>query len=169
MLNSWTWIHVRLRAVLMYSHTGCWCHFLCVCVSFIWLSVFSVFCAQMISKRNSASSSLIWSLYMCCLMSLYCDWWMSAHAAPWLVQTIEFDEGAGAVLRIQPLRAPRDENVYECVAKNTEGEIAVTSKLSIIRGEIYVIVFIVIIIVIQPHHSPFILQLYWILQSHCRK
>ncbi len=54
-----------------------------------------------------------------------------------LVQTIEFDEGAGAVLRIQPLRAPRDENAYECVARNTEGEVAVTSKLSIIRGEIY--------------------------------
>uniref|UniRef100_A0A671P2Y2 protein-tyrosine-phosphatase n=1 Tax=Sinocyclocheilus anshuiensis TaxID=1608454 RepID=A0A671P2Y2_9TELE len=48
----------------------------------------------------------------------------------------EFDEGAGAVLRIQPLRAPRDENVYECVAKNTEGEVAVTSKLSIIREDL---------------------------------
>lgn len=83
-------------------------------------------------------------------MSLCCDWWMCAHAALSLVQTIEFDEGAGAVLRIQPLRAPRDENVYECVAKNTEGEIAVTSKLSIIRGETF---FIIIIIVIQSHHS----------------
>ncbi|RXN22789.1 receptor-type tyrosine- phosphatase S-like protein [Labeo rohita] len=53
------------------------------------------------------------------------------------IETIEFDEGAGAVLRIQPLRAPRDENVYECVAKNTEGEIAVTSKLSIIRVHLF--------------------------------
>lgn len=35
------------------------------------------------------------------------------------VQTVEFDEGAGAVLRIQPLRAPRDENIYECVARNS--------------------------------------------------
>ncbi|XP_051989338.1 receptor-type tyrosine-protein phosphatase S-like [Xyrauchen texanus] len=52
------------------------------------------------------------------------------------IETIEFDEGAGAVLRIQPLRAPRDENVYECVARNTEGEIAVTSKLSIIREDL---------------------------------
>ncbi|KAF4117940.1 hypothetical protein G5714_002493 [Onychostoma macrolepis] len=52
------------------------------------------------------------------------------------IETIEFDEGAGAVLRIQPLRAPRDENVYECVAKNTEGEVAVTSKLSIIREDL---------------------------------
>lgn len=51
------------------------------------------------------------------------------------LQTIEFDEGAGAVLRIQPLRAPRDENIYECVAENTEAEITVNAKLSIIRGE----------------------------------
>ncbi|KAL6468172.1 hypothetical protein MHYP_G00238490 [Metynnis hypsauchen] len=51
------------------------------------------------------------------------------------IETIEFDEGAGAVLRIQPLRAPRDENVYECVARNSEGEIAFTSKLSIIRED----------------------------------
>lgn len=51
------------------------------------------------------------------------------------VQTIEFDDGAGAVLRIQPLRAPRDENVYECVARNSEGEVSVTSKLSIMRGK----------------------------------
>uniref|UniRef100_A0A671M5E1 protein-tyrosine-phosphatase n=1 Tax=Sinocyclocheilus anshuiensis TaxID=1608454 RepID=A0A671M5E1_9TELE len=69
-------------------------------------------------------------------MSLCYDWWMSAYAALSLVQTVEFDEGAGAVLRIQPLRAPRDENVYECVAKNTEGEVAVTSKLSIIREDL---------------------------------
>ncbi|XP_056599122.1 receptor-type tyrosine-protein phosphatase S isoform X4 [Triplophysa dalaica] len=52
------------------------------------------------------------------------------------IETVEFDDGAGAVLRIQPLRAPRDENVYECVAKNTEGEIAVTSQLSIIREDL---------------------------------
>lgn len=51
------------------------------------------------------------------------------------VQTIEFDEGAGAVLRIQPLRAPRDENTYECVARNSEGEVSVTAKLAIIRGK----------------------------------
>ncbi|XP_048019511.1 receptor-type tyrosine-protein phosphatase S isoform X19 [Megalobrama amblycephala] len=52
------------------------------------------------------------------------------------IETIEFDEGAGAVLRIQPLRAPRDENAYECVAKNTEGEITKTSTLSIIREDL---------------------------------
>ncbi|XP_057181725.1 receptor-type tyrosine-protein phosphatase S isoform X4 [Triplophysa rosa] len=51
------------------------------------------------------------------------------------IETIEFDEGAGAVLRIQPLRAPRDENIYECVAENSEGEINVQAKLSIIRED----------------------------------
>ncbi|XP_054624652.1 receptor-type tyrosine-protein phosphatase S-like isoform X6 [Dunckerocampus dactyliophorus] len=50
--------------------------------------------------------------------------------------TIEFDEGAGAVLRIQPLRAPRDENIYECVARNSEGELSVTAKLAIIREDL---------------------------------
>ncbi|XP_041848311.1 receptor-type tyrosine-protein phosphatase S-like isoform X1 [Melanotaenia boesemani] len=50
--------------------------------------------------------------------------------------TIEFDEGAGAVLRIQPLRAPRDENTYECVARNSDGEVSVTAKLSIIREDL---------------------------------
>uniref|UniRef100_A0A672PXA3 protein-tyrosine-phosphatase n=1 Tax=Sinocyclocheilus grahami TaxID=75366 RepID=A0A672PXA3_SINGR len=52
------------------------------------------------------------------------------------VRLIEFDEGAGAVLRIQPLRAPRDENIYECVAENSEGEISVQAKLSIIREDL---------------------------------
>nr|XP_015220909.1 PREDICTED: receptor-type tyrosine-protein phosphatase S isoform X15 [Lepisosteus oculatus] len=51
------------------------------------------------------------------------------------IETIEFDEGAGAVLRIQPLRAPRDENIYECVAENSEGEVTVSAKLSIIRED----------------------------------
>ncbi|XP_057713013.1 receptor-type tyrosine-protein phosphatase S-like isoform X7 [Corythoichthys intestinalis] len=50
--------------------------------------------------------------------------------------TIEFDDGAGAVLRIQPLRAPRDENIYECVARNSEGELSVTAKLAIIREDL---------------------------------
>uniref|UniRef100_A0A8C6MBT8 protein-tyrosine-phosphatase n=1 Tax=Nothobranchius furzeri TaxID=105023 RepID=A0A8C6MBT8_NOTFU len=52
------------------------------------------------------------------------------------IETIEFDEGAGAVLRIQPLRAPRDENFYECVARNSEGQVAVTAKLDIIREDL---------------------------------
>ncbi|XP_077955154.1 receptor-type tyrosine-protein phosphatase S isoform X10 [Gasterosteus aculeatus] len=50
--------------------------------------------------------------------------------------TVEFDDGAGAVLRIQPLRAPRDENIYECVARNSEGEVSVTAKLAIIREDL---------------------------------
>ncbi|XP_056095063.1 receptor-type tyrosine-protein phosphatase S isoform X26 [Rhinichthys klamathensis goyatoka] len=52
------------------------------------------------------------------------------------IETIEFDEGAGAVLRIQPLRAPRDENIYECVAENSEGEDSVQATLSIIREDL---------------------------------
>ncbi|CAB1433282.1 unnamed protein product [Pleuronectes platessa] len=52
------------------------------------------------------------------------------------IETIEFDEAAGAVLRIQPLRAPRDENIYECVAENSGGEITVNAKLSIIREDL---------------------------------
>uniref|UniRef100_A0A4W5PGN9 protein-tyrosine-phosphatase n=1 Tax=Hucho hucho TaxID=62062 RepID=A0A4W5PGN9_9TELE len=52
------------------------------------------------------------------------------------IETIEFDDGAGAVLRIQPLRVPRDENVYECVARNSEGDVATTAKLAIIREDL---------------------------------
>ncbi|XP_062816774.1 receptor-type tyrosine-protein phosphatase S isoform X2 [Anolis carolinensis] len=50
-------------------------------------------------------------------------------------ETIEFDEGAGAVLRIQPLRTPRDENVYECVAQNSVAEITVSAKLTVLRED----------------------------------
>ncbi|XP_006152819.1 receptor-type tyrosine-protein phosphatase S isoform X2 [Tupaia chinensis] len=50
-------------------------------------------------------------------------------------ETIEFDESAGAVLRIQPLRTPRDENVYECVAQNAVGEITVHAKLTVLRED----------------------------------
>ncbi|XP_066491387.1 receptor-type tyrosine-protein phosphatase S isoform X2 [Tiliqua scincoides] len=50
-------------------------------------------------------------------------------------ETIEFDEGAGAVLRIQPLRTPRDENVYECVAQNSVAEITVNAKLTVLRED----------------------------------
>ncbi|XP_055007692.1 receptor-type tyrosine-protein phosphatase S-like [Boleophthalmus pectinirostris] len=52
------------------------------------------------------------------------------------IETIEFDEGTGAVLRIQPLRAPRDENIYECVARNNQGEVSITAKLAIIREDL---------------------------------
>lgn len=48
---------------------------------------------------------------------------------------IEFDDGSGSVLRIQPLRTPRDEAIYECVASNTVGEISVSTKLVVLRGK----------------------------------
>ncbi|XP_063049316.1 receptor-type tyrosine-protein phosphatase S-like [Engraulis encrasicolus] len=47
----------------------------------------------------------------------------------------KFDGGAGAVLRIQPMRAPGDEATYECVARNTQGEASVTSKLTILSED----------------------------------
>nr|XP_025717083.1 receptor-type tyrosine-protein phosphatase S isoform X4 [Callorhinus ursinus] len=50
-------------------------------------------------------------------------------------ETIEFDQSAGAVLRIQPLRTPRDENVYECVAQNSIGEVTVHAKLTVLRED----------------------------------
>ncbi|XP_041525270.1 receptor-type tyrosine-protein phosphatase S isoform X7 [Microtus oregoni] len=50
-------------------------------------------------------------------------------------ETIDFDESSGAVLRIQPLRTPRDENVYECVAQNSVGEITVHAKLTVLRED----------------------------------
>ena len=50
------------------------------------------------------------------------------------LQVIEFDDGSGSVLRIQPLRTPRDEAIYECVASNSVGETSATTKLSVLRG-----------------------------------
>ncbi|XP_031204336.1 receptor-type tyrosine-protein phosphatase S isoform X6 [Mastomys coucha] len=50
-------------------------------------------------------------------------------------ETIDFDESSGAVLRIQPLRTPRDENVYECVAQNSVGEITIHAKLTVLRED----------------------------------
>ncbi|XP_059575970.1 receptor-type tyrosine-protein phosphatase S isoform X17 [Alligator mississippiensis] len=50
-------------------------------------------------------------------------------------ETIEFDESAGAVLRIQPLRTPRDENIYECVAQNLHGEVTVQARLTVLRED----------------------------------
>ncbi|XP_043576651.1 receptor-type tyrosine-protein phosphatase S-like [Chiloscyllium plagiosum] len=50
-------------------------------------------------------------------------------------EVIEFDDGAGAVLRIQPLRTPRDEAVYECQATNTLDDVTVTAKLTVLRGK----------------------------------
>ncbi|XP_035385712.1 receptor-type tyrosine-protein phosphatase delta isoform X6 [Electrophorus electricus] len=48
---------------------------------------------------------------------------------------IEFDDGSGSVLRIQPLRTPRDEAIYECVASNNVGEISATTRLTVLRED----------------------------------
>ncbi|EMP29822.1 Receptor-type tyrosine-protein phosphatase delta, partial [Chelonia mydas] len=50
-------------------------------------------------------------------------------------EVIEFDDGSGSVLRIQPLRTPRDEAIYECVASNSVGEISVSTRLTVLRGK----------------------------------
>ncbi|KAG3282967.1 protein tyrosine phosphatase, receptor type F, transcript variant X20 [Ictidomys tridecemlineatus] len=50
-------------------------------------------------------------------------------------EVIEFDDGAGSVLRIQPLRVQRDEAIYECTATNSVGEINTSAKLSVLEEE----------------------------------
>uniref|UniRef100_A0A4W5R1M5 protein-tyrosine-phosphatase n=1 Tax=Hucho hucho TaxID=62062 RepID=A0A4W5R1M5_9TELE len=50
-------------------------------------------------------------------------------------EVIEFDDGSGSVLRIQPLRTPRDEAIYECVASNTVGELSATTRLTVLRED----------------------------------
>ncbi|XP_004706581.2 receptor-type tyrosine-protein phosphatase delta isoform X31 [Echinops telfairi] len=50
-------------------------------------------------------------------------------------EVIEFDDGSGSVLRIQPLRTPRDEAIYECVAANNVGEISVSTRLTVLRED----------------------------------
>ncbi len=56
---------------------------------------------------------------------------------PWLSsgQVIEFDDGSGSVLRIQPLRTHRDEAIYECTATNSVGEINTSAKLTVLEGK----------------------------------
>uniref|UniRef100_A0A671RCX2 protein-tyrosine-phosphatase n=1 Tax=Sinocyclocheilus anshuiensis TaxID=1608454 RepID=A0A671RCX2_9TELE len=50
-------------------------------------------------------------------------------------EVIEFEDGSGSVLRVQPLRTPRDEAVYECVASNEAGEISAATRLSVLRED----------------------------------
>ncbi|KAM7394177.1 hypothetical protein PAMP_020991 [Pampus punctatissimus] len=52
-----------------------------------------------------------------------------------LPSVIEFDDGSGSVLRIQPLRTPRDEAIYECHASNSAGEITASTRLSVLRED----------------------------------
>ncbi|KAG7229056.1 hypothetical protein INR49_013175 [Caranx melampygus] len=51
-------------------------------------------------------------------------------------KVIEFDDGSGSVLRIQPLRTHRDEAIYECTATNSAGEINTSAKLTVLEGKI---------------------------------
>ncbi|XP_062333564.1 protein tyrosine phosphatase receptor type Db isoform X9 [Osmerus eperlanus] len=50
-------------------------------------------------------------------------------------EVIDFDDGSGSVLRIQPLRTPRDEAIYECHASNTAGEITTSTRLNVLRED----------------------------------
>ncbi|XP_008433998.1 receptor-type tyrosine-protein phosphatase delta isoform X27 [Poecilia reticulata] len=50
-------------------------------------------------------------------------------------EVIEFSDGSGSVLRIQPLRTPRDEAIYECVAFNSVGETSATTRLTVLRED----------------------------------
>lgn len=52
------------------------------------------------------------------------------------LKVIEFDDGSGSVLRIQPLRTHRDEAIYECTATNSAGEINTSAKLTVLEGKI---------------------------------
>ncbi|KAK6324487.1 hypothetical protein J4Q44_G00038290 [Coregonus suidteri] len=50
-------------------------------------------------------------------------------------EVIDYEDGSGSVLRIQPLRTPRDEAVYECHASNPAGEITALCSLSVLRED----------------------------------
>ncbi|XP_051561169.1 receptor-type tyrosine-protein phosphatase S-like [Myxocyprinus asiaticus] len=50
-------------------------------------------------------------------------------------EVIEFEDGSGSVLRVQPLRTPRDEAMYECVASNEAGEISASTRLTVLRED----------------------------------
>ncbi|XP_072540059.1 protein tyrosine phosphatase receptor type Fa isoform X8 [Salminus brasiliensis] len=50
-------------------------------------------------------------------------------------EVIEFDDGSGSVLRIQPLRTHRDEAIYECTATNSVGEINTSAKLIVLEED----------------------------------
>uniref|UniRef100_A0AAY5EY33 protein-tyrosine-phosphatase n=1 Tax=Electrophorus electricus TaxID=8005 RepID=A0AAY5EY33_ELEEL len=50
-------------------------------------------------------------------------------------EVIDFEDGSSSVLRVQPLRTPRDEAIYECVASNTVGEISISTRLTVLRED----------------------------------
>ncbi|XP_077463802.1 protein tyrosine phosphatase receptor type Fa [Stigmatopora argus] len=50
-------------------------------------------------------------------------------------EVMDFPDGSGSVLRIQPLRTHRDEAVYECAAANVLGRINASAKLTVLEEE----------------------------------
>ncbi|XP_028832631.1 receptor-type tyrosine-protein phosphatase F-like isoform X4 [Denticeps clupeoides] len=50
-------------------------------------------------------------------------------------EVIDFNDGSGSVLRIQPLRAHRDEAVYVCTAANSAGETNSSAKLTVLEED----------------------------------
>uniref|UniRef100_S4RF98 Ig-like domain-containing protein n=1 Tax=Petromyzon marinus TaxID=7757 RepID=S4RF98_PETMA len=50
-------------------------------------------------------------------------------------EVTEFEDGSGSVLRIQPLRTPRDEGEYECTASNGVGVATASATLTVYRGD----------------------------------
>ncbi|ROI15238.1 Receptor-type tyrosine-protein phosphatase F, partial [Anabarilius grahami] len=52
-------------------------------------------------------------------------------------EVIEFDDGSGSVLRIQPLRTHRDEAIYECSATNSVGEINTSANLTVLEAALH--------------------------------
>ncbi|XP_077572600.1 protein tyrosine phosphatase receptor type Fa isoform X2 [Stigmatopora nigra] len=50
-------------------------------------------------------------------------------------EVMDFPDGSGSVLRIQPLRTHRDEAVYECAAANALGRINASAKLTVLEEE----------------------------------
>ncbi|XP_052364085.1 receptor-type tyrosine-protein phosphatase delta-like [Oncorhynchus keta] len=50
-------------------------------------------------------------------------------------EVIDYEDGSGSVLRIQPLRTPRDEAVYECHVSNPAGEITALCRLNVLRED----------------------------------
>lgn len=76
--------------------------------------------------------------FFCCLQKVPHPLWTKKSPLTLFclshLQVIEFDDGSGSVLRIQPLRTPRDEAIYECVASNSVGETSATTRLTVLRG-----------------------------------
>ena len=129
--------HVRTTrcASVRIPHTfPCWSHRLPVLVTYPHTHGTLLVHTQ---AQFSAASAYAWDRVCIAPQCFSLDPWGPSLALtffPCPRQTIEFDGSAGAVLRIQPLRTPRDENVYECVAQNSVGEITVHAKLTVLRG-----------------------------------